>query len=355
MSSGKTTSKPMHPYQTLSDRAFWRTAVADKSIFELESIWTPKTRLIRDSAISTFGSCFSQRIGQALRRGGYNWLTTETAPHGMSAASARTFNYDVFTCRTGNIYTTSMLCQWASWAAGDALSPEEYWTSDGRFLDPLRPTIEPTGFLSLEEMRRSRVAAIAAFRTAIETSDVLIFTLGLTEHWRNRASRLEYQLCPGTNGGTFAPDLHEFENHTYDSARSNLVAAIETMRRLNENLSFILTVSPVPITATLSGEHVLSASSYTKSLLRSLAGEMQTRYSFVDYFPSYELSSSAPSRGVFFKANQRQISQHGVDFVMSHFLSAFEDRNMASPSFQASSAVDEEICDEEILASFAKT
>ncbi len=46
-------------------------------------------------------------------------------------------------------------------------------------------------------------------------------------------------------------------------------------RRINPQPRFILTVSPVPLVATMSGSHVSPASIYSKSVLRAPAGRSQ--------------------------------------------------------------------------------
>ena len=95
------------PYSTKPDRSFWRPAVASRSFFDLQEVWRPKLAVKATDAIVTFGSCFAQHIGRALVERGFNWHSAEPRPPGLSASNARRFNYDVFSARTGNIYTTS--------------------------------------------------------------------------------------------------------------------------------------------------------------------------------------------------------------------------------------------------------
>jgi len=99
----------------------------------------------------------------------------------------------------------------------------------------------------------------------------------------------------------------------------DLSAAIAMMRAANPELRIVLTVSPVPLTATATGAHVLVASTYSKSVLRAAAGQLAQEREYVEYFPAYELIASAPSRAVFFERNLRSVSAAGVDFVMRHF------------------------------------
>jgi hypothetical protein len=344
-----------HPYATLPPRAFWRSAVAGRSARDVEAIWTPRFALGPETPIATFGSCFAQHIGAALRARGFNWLQTETPPFGFTSAHARAHGYELFTCRTGNIYTAAMLRQWAQWALDERAPPEEFWESGGRWFDPLRPSVEPEGFASREEAQALRGYTVAAFERAVRAAEVFVFTLGLTESWRRLSAGYEYALCPGTREGRFDPAAHRFHNADYGEILEDLDAALTLMARANPDLRFLLTVSPVALAATASGEHVLVATTESKSILRAVAGALRRRRADVDYFPSYELVSSAALVGDRLAPDRRNASPEGVDEVMGVFFAALgADRRpvvkAASPDAEAEA---EAFCDEELLAAFA--
>jgi hypothetical protein len=313
----------MNPYENLPERHFWSTAVAKRNMFDIDQLWEPKAVIRASDAISTFGSCFAQHFGRALVGRGFNWFLAEAAPADLNEGQAREFNYGVFSARTGNIYTASLLNQWVGWAAGTARPPAETWEKDGRFFDPFRPNIEPNGFKSREELVASREMAIEAFRKCITDSQVFVFTLGLTESWVN-VQGYEYPMCPGTVAGTFDAKKHRFVNQDYPFIAAQLKEAIGSAREINPALRFLLTVSPVPLTATASGQHVLVATVESKSVLRAVAGNVARHLDFVDYFPSYEIISSTPFRGTFFEPNQRSVNKAGVDHVMSSFFGCLE-------------------------------
>lgn len=353
-----------NPYEALEKKAFWKPSVADRHMLDIAGLWDPRFDIKPHHKVATFGSCFAQHIGKALRARGFDWFITETAPHGMSPAHCLDFNYGVFSARTGNIYTTSLLRQWTEWASGVVDVPEEVWHRGDRLIDPFRPRIEPDGFGSLAELRASQAQTIKSFRRSIAEADFFVFTLGLTESWRNKSMGFEYPMCPGTVGGEFDPTEHVFENQTFDVVRKNLVAAIEMMRTLNPKLRFILTVSPVPLTATMTKQHVLVATMYSKSVLRAVAGQLCTNHRDIDYFPSYEIINSPVFRGSFFEPNQRSVNHHGVDHVMDTFFACLSDKfgpaPVKSPPTPAVAigpgAVPQktsaEVCEEELLGAF---
>ncbi len=308
-----------NPYQGFAPRAFWRKAVGELSPFAIGGLWQPKFPVRPQHRIVTAGSCFAQHIGKALKARGYRWLDAEPAPSLMKPEDAQSFNYGIFSFRTGNIYTTRMLRQWMEQAFGAAPVPGEVWQRDGRFFDPMRPAIEPGGFASRAELNAARRATHAAIRRAVEEADLFVFTLGLTESWANRETGLEYASCPGTAAGTYDEGKHVFVNHRPAAIEADLKAALEIMRAANPALRVLLTVSPVPLTATASGGHVLPATTWSKSALRAVAGMVAEDHDFVDYFPSYEIITAPAFRGMFYAPNQRSVIPEGVDFVMRSF------------------------------------
>jgi hypothetical protein len=314
------------PYKALDEKSFWAPAVAQRNMFDIGGLWEPKFPIARPHGILTFGSCFAQHFGKALQGRSYNWLDCEPAPEGLSPTNAIKFNYGVFSARTGNIYTVSLLKQWVEWATGKAAIPSEVWEQENRFYDPFRPNIEPNGFESVDELQRSRALTLEALRNGIGKAAVFVFTLGLTESWFNRRHGYEYPMCPGAVAGEFDEGAHHFVNQRFEFVHKNLVDAINRIRGLNPKIRVLLTVSPVPLTATMSGKHVLVATMESKSILRAVAGQVADQFEFVDYFPSYEIINAPPFRGTFFESNQRSVNEVGVNHVMKTFFGAMRQK-----------------------------
>ena len=356
----------MTPYDNLPAKAFWRLAVANRSMFDIDELWDPKFHIEPDDGVATFGSCFAQHIGRALKSRGYRWLISEPAPEDCPSELAIEFNYGIFTARTGNIYTTSLLNQWVEWAAGITEAPDEVWEMNGRFFDPFRPRIEPNGFESADELYKSRQQTLKAIESSIKSSQYFVFTLGLTESWINEGGGYEYPMCPGTVAGEFDPEKHKFVNLSYGDIKRSLLKAINLMQQLNPSLKFILTVSPVPLTATNSGKHVAVATMASKSILRAVADQLSTNRDSIDYFPSYEIINSPVFKGAFFEPNQRSVNPYGVNFVMDSFFKCLDSKYGPSATARqepdikqiptTSMSADNEVdptCDEMLLDNFA--
>lgn len=295
-----------NPYLTMSCDKFWRTGVATKAPEALfEDLWRPKFPLTQASKVVTAGSCFAQNVGRWLSGNGYNFTPSTIAPE-------HTFSFAM-----GNIYTGALLRQWLEAATGARDISHVYEEKDGRFYDLLRPSVWPDGYESLEALQTGRALAMEEMLREVKEADVFVFTLGLTECWQD-VDGIVYPMCPGTLAGTFNEDRHTFRNIGFADYMADMEVIFKLVRGLNTDVNFLLTVSPVPLTATASGKHVLPATVYSKSVLRSCAGTLADTYEYVDYFPSYELISSNPLEQDFFAENRRSVTEEGVAFVMAH-------------------------------------
>ncbi|MFU8777156.1 MAG: GSCFA domain-containing protein, partial [Roseovarius sp.] len=181
------------------------------------------------------------------------------------------------------------------------------------------------------------------------TLDVLVFTLGLTEGWEAVADGTMYPMAPGTVAGSHDPARYRFRNLRYPEILADLEAFRERLRAVNPGARMLLTVSPVPLTATATDNHVLVAATYSKAVLRAVAGDMAADHGDVFYFPSYEIIASHPSRGMYFNPDLRNVNQYGVDYVMTHFFSGPLAAEFADPGAAQETAELDLICDEEKL------
>lgn len=339
-----------NPYSKLPPRAFWRAAISEVHYAELANLWEPLA-LTRQDRIATAGSCFAQHLGNNLARRGAAFMDLEPPPPALfsSVADARRFGFRVYSCRYGNIYTTRQLVQLFDEAFGRRRPEEFVWQRDGRFFDALRPSVDPVGQASAEQVRQLRDVHLARVREMFETLDVFVFTFGLTEAWLSRGDGTSFPTAPGTICGEFDAARYEFHNFSYPEIVEDMRRFWTGLREVNPRARLLMTVSPVPLTATASGDHVLVATTYSKSVLRAVAGDLARELPDAHYFPSYEIISSHPSRGMFYDPNLRTVNEFGVNYVMSHFFSG----KLAEAFGGAPEAPPEEdpelVCDEEAL------
>ena len=348
-----------NPYIDLEPRAFWRSAVAEATSASA-GVYRKKFDIDHSARIATAGSCFAQHIGVFLKANGYQVLDVEPPPQWMPAPLRRQYGYDVYSARYGNIYTVAQLAQLAAECNGAYCPGETAWVrGDGRYLDALRPAVEPDGFETLEELNHSRRYHLQQVRRLFTEMDVFIFTLGLTEAWVHRESMTFFGSAPGTVGGVYDEAKYAFVNLGYQDLINAFASFFSTLEKLRGGSMprTILTVSPVPLTATASDQHILVANTYSKATLRAAAGELAKSNKHIDYFPSYEIVTNPNSRGAFFEENLRSVRTAGVKAVMSAFFEAHPSFAPIRSSVDASLELDCQMalqCEEELLDAFSK-
>lgn len=308
-----------HPYHRAEPHRLWRKAVADEKDDTDPVVHFP-IRIAPEDVVVAAGSCFAQYISRWLQNGGFSFLVTEPAHPILPAEVAEAFHYGRFTARYGNIYTARQLLQLLSRAYGRFEPNEDMWPGEnGAFIDPFRPQIQPGGFATIEEFQLDRAQHFSAVRRAFETMDVFIFTLGLTESWESTVDGAVFPVCPGTAGGSFKPDVHMFRNQSVNEIVDDLTAFVDELSSINRTCKVILTVSPVPLVATATDGHVLTATTYSKSVLRVAAEMVAAKYGHVAYFPSYEIITGPQARGRYFAEDLRSMTEAGVERVMGLF------------------------------------
>lgn len=317
---------PDHPYKSLPDYAKWSRAVGRVAAEQVDPVVRGKFTLSRTDKVVTAGSCFAQHIARRLAGSGFNFHVTEPAHPYMDARLSAEYNYGLFSARYGNIYTSRQLLQLLQRAIGDFTPSEPPWQKDGAFFDPFRPGIQPGGFVSRNELELDRGRHLAAVKRAFTEMDVFVFTLGLTECWVSRQNGAAFPTCPGVIAGEFDPDRHAFVNLEVGDIVRDLLSFVEIASTINRDFKMILTVSPVPLAATALDQHVLTSTTYSKSVLR-VAAEMTQRAmpDRIAYFPSYEIITGAHSRGRYFGDDLRNVVENGVDHVMRLFFKHYTD------------------------------
>jgi hypothetical protein len=311
-----------HPYRKLPPKAFWRKSVAGVTPDEVDPVGAFKLRILPETKVATAGSCFAQHIARHLKKSGFLYYIAEEGHPVVPLAIRERHNYGMFSARYGNIYTARQLLQLFDRAYGAFVPEEPAWVDDdGTVRDPFRPTVQPGNFISEAEMLADRRQHLSAVRRMFETLDVFVFTLGLTESWKSKRDGAVFPLCPGVEGGSFDIAKYAFENQSVKSVTKDMTAFFEKLRAVNPKAQAILTVSPVPLMATaVPGAQVLSATTYSKSVLRVSAQLLCDAHDFVHYFPSYEVIAGAYNRGRYYAEDLRNVTEEGVSHVMRLFL-----------------------------------
>ncbi|MFO1337529.1 MAG: GSCFA domain-containing protein [Burkholderiaceae bacterium] len=362
--TGASSPHSASPYEGLPDRQFWRRAVERLPADEIDPVSHCSFTIDRAAKVATAGSCFAQHIARTLARENFNFLVVDH-PQNVTGEEARRRNFGVYSARYGNLYTARQLVQLFDRAYGNFQPKDRAWQRvDGRWVDPFRPQVEPDGFDSAKAVEVAMQSHLGDVRRMFGELDVFVFTLGLTEGWRHREDGAVYPLAPGVAGGRFEAETHEFVNFDVADVMADLRGFVRRLRTVNERARLILTVSPVPLIATYEDRHVLVSTIHSKSILRAAAGTLAGHEAGIDYFPSYEIITGAPSRGQYFESDLRSVSEAGVAHVMRLFMRHYArinstddpraeaslERTVAIESIEREQrALDDIVCDEEAI------
>lgn len=312
----------MHPYKSFPAQQFWSHAVSRN--FDAKELANVPVPLIKKSdRIVSAGSCFAANLIPYLENYGFTYLRTEYTSPVYTAVPAENMSYGKFSAGYGNIYTARQMLQLLRRCLGYFSPQEDRWVYHDRIIDPFRPGLRYYA-LSEKEFDLLTSAHLAATAKAFSMADVFIFTLGLTEAWISTLDGAVFPACPGTVAGSYDASRHAFINFSVDDIISDLEQVMALLREWNPSTRVILTVSPVPLVATAEQKHVLTATVFSKSVLRVAAEYVCQKQENMFYFPAYEIITGPQAPHDFFEQDRRTVSPKAVDTVMEAFLSLCE-------------------------------
>jgi hypothetical protein len=246
-------------------------------------VFTPGFRLERGESIFTIGSCFARNIERALLARGFvvpSWDFTAPPEECFPGPTSSALNK--YTPQ-GMLNEVQFALEPESAPATDAFLLEG---REGQWADYQLHVRAP---VTLERARERREQVRALFRRAITQSRVIIVTLGLIEEWVDTETGIHLNESPSFNMVRKYPGRFQFKRLTHAECRDSVSRMIDMLRAARGNdLRIVVTVSPVPIQRTFTGDEIITANSYSKAVLRVVAEEIRESYDFVDYFPSYE-------------------------------------------------------------------
>ncbi len=277
-----TPAKPAYASLRRNREAFWpgRSTAPNR----LEPLATPgfepSFKLVPGEKVFTIGSCFARNIEAQLRRLGYKIPMLEYVPEELTGKPLDGFN---------NKFTPQSMLNEVSWALDPeaTFDPTDFFLpqESGLFIDgQLMSKIEVTEARAVERRREMN----EMFRIAAQCR-VIVITLGLVEAWFDKKTGVYLNRELPRHNAFAEPDRFESHVLSYEellTATRQLVNLL--LKHGHPEARIVMTVSPVPMTATFSGRDVLVANGYSKAVLRTVAEHVYREFEQVDYFPSYE-------------------------------------------------------------------
>lgn len=130
-----------------------------------------------------------------------------------------------------------------------------------------------------DELESRLVKKLGNVRTFLESSDVLVITLGTAYAYRHRATNLLVGNCHKVPADRFVKELLHPEQIMIP-----MELLINKLKSFRRNLQIIFTISPVRHT-----KDTLQLNQVSKSTLRLISHRLSEKFAQVEYFPSYEI------------------------------------------------------------------
>ena len=111
------------PYYAVPREARWGKMVVGHAPQDIDPHYNSRLHIERTDKIASAGSCFAQRISEALQSSGYTYFVTEEGPPFLSAERKHELGYRIYSARYGNIYTARQLLQLFDRAYGEFATP----------------------------------------------------------------------------------------------------------------------------------------------------------------------------------------------------------------------------------------
>jgi hypothetical protein len=246
----------------------------------------PKFRLEPGCRVFTIGSCFAREIERALHDLGFD----------IPVLSFVHRHLDLMKGAGGismlNRYTPPSIFQELSWTRtimdrDDVVHPDDVEpllldAGHDRVYDLGRPVRLEFG-MTREQALEERRLLYGLYREAF-LCDVVVITLGLIECWKDTHTEMYVEFGKGIFDNK---ERFRFKRLDYVESLNFIERAIALINR-DHAAKILLTTSPVPLTRTFTPDDVIVANTYSKSVLRAIAGVLSESRMDVDYFPSFE-------------------------------------------------------------------
>lgn len=286
---------------------------------EVWPVLSPSFTVPAGSTIFTIGSCFARNVERNLAT-----LKFDIPTLAMSLPEAEWPQGDNSFL---NRYTPQTIWQDIRWTAEQidtggfqAEAAEKYAIEleDGQVIDTGFPGFTPVSRERFVERRHE----LFELNAKAFSADCVTITLGLIESWRDRETGVYLHSTPlGRTmmkmGERFEPEVTE-----YPDALRYVDEAVSAIRSRNPEVKILITTSPVALARTFTDDDIITANTYSKSVLRAVAGKVAGSHEATDYFPSYESAMLTRDWGIW-DADLLHLSKSFIAKIVSHLVSYY--------------------------------
>lgn len=296
-----------------NDAAQWADTVERFQAEAVQIRHAPGFTLAPDARFFCMGSCFARNIEEHLIYRGVEVLSKRVvSPKTEWPARPNGFL---------NKFTTHSMLQELRWLEAPPADPRDHLleTAKGWRDMHLTPGL-PVSSLERAVERRGWLAE--HYFPRLKQADVVLMTLGLNEVWRDKTTGTRLNAAPDLWTVRRHPDRFALEVTDVQENLAALEEIRERLKAINPTMKIVVTVSPVPMGVTFSGQDVAVANMLSKSTLRAAAGAFEAAHDDVDYFPSYEIASLSP-RSFAYAPDCLHVTDLLVSSIMGRFMEAY--------------------------------
>lgn len=291
---------------------FWKRFMASRAV-----TFVPNPMVRRSDRFFIMGSCFAQEIRLALTQDlGAEHVLPELAAVQVDPALAEA--QDEPRSNHMNTYNAYSVLQEIERILGLwSPEPDDYWTVGGKIQCPYRRLVmadTPAAYADL------CAALDAALRDGFAAADHFIFTFGMTEVFVNKRSGKIANQKPGYGGAGGANET-TYHRATFAENFEVISRVADLITQAKPQAKIFMTVSPVPLKATFSGEDIFAANTLSKSTLRAVLAEVAAARSNVIYFPSYDAVMAAGAGA--WEGDGRHVLRPVVESITRSFVECY--------------------------------
>jgi hypothetical protein len=298
--------RPRYTILAFGKRKFPQISRKDLTVNHLIDQYTNIDKIVDSTTkVSSIGSCFAEEILRWMGSNGFNVLHPSWG--------------DVYNPKNIRLIIETGL-------EYENFNPNErFWNFGDR--DIRTPYVKNTTESSpiklgstLEEAKIAEKKLFSKFGDTLKSVETLIITLGQTEYWANE-KQYPFYAAPwtGIEGGNIN---HKPYNLSHKEVVDELQSTINILKKHNPNINILISVSPVPLVASvLKGHSAYIAAGRAKSTLHSATLEVVDCNNKVYYMPSYEIVTSRPQTT--FKPDGRHVLPSTVSTIMETFKKLF--------------------------------
>lgn len=161
------------------------------------------------------------------------------------------------------------------------------------------------------------------YKSVFERIDGLILTVGLAEVWYD--TRTQGVFWRGVPKSLYDADVHKCRMSTVEENTANLLRTIVLIHTVRPGLPIVVTLSPIPLTATFEPMSCFVADYISKSTLRVAINNVVSRkLPNVLYWPSFEIVRWLGGHAAFSMygedGNTRHINRAPVRLILDSFI-----------------------------------